>query len=93
MQVVPTYPEMVKVVREEEALLDEKNQGSREPMKANSKVRKVSAQVAQVEKSVLEEDSDKKSEAGECFVPSIVQAVTEAVPVKLLTQVQVQARI
>lgn len=44
-QVVPTYPELVKEVREEEALLDEKNQGSKELLRSYSKAEKVSAQM------------------------------------------------
>lgn len=55
---LPAYPELVKVVREEEALLYEKNQGSRELSRSSFKVKEMSAQLTQVEKSTLEEDSD-----------------------------------
>lgn len=85
MQVVPTSPELLKVVREEEVLLNEKNQGFKQPTKDNSKVEKVSAQVAQVERSALEEDNDE--ETGECFGASILQSVAEASPVELFTHV------
>lgn len=79
----PTYPELVKVVREGERLLDEKNQGSRELIKANSKA-KVSVQV---EKSALEDDSEEEMEVGKSCVSPVVQSVTEAAPVELLAQV------
>lgn len=46
----PTYLELMKLVREEEALLDETNQGSQEGAKVPPKTEKVSAQPVQVEK-------------------------------------------
>lgn len=73
-RVVPTYPELVKVVREEEALLDEKYQGSRELMKAY-KAEKISAQAVQVEKSAFEEDSEEEMEIGEWSGSPVVQCV------------------
>lgn len=76
---VPTYPKLMKLVRKEEALLDEKNQGSQ--------TEKVSAHSVQVESSTQELDSNKESEMGECSAAAFVQSVLKSAPAELLAQV------
>lgn len=73
-QVAPTYPELMKLVREEEAWLDENNQWSWEVTKASSKMEKVSAQPVQVENG----GRDEESEWGECSRTPIAQPIPEA---------------
>lgn len=51
-----------------------------------SKREKVSAGTIQGEKRVLEEDNDEETEVDEYSNPPIIKAVSEAAPVKLLTQ-------
>lgn len=61
-KVVPTYPELIREVREEEALLEEKSQGTRESSTTAVNRERVFAQTVHVEAGFSDEDSETESE-------------------------------
>lgn len=86
-KVVPMYPELIREVREEEVLLEEKSQGTRELSTTTGNREKVIARTVHVEAGFSDDDSVTDLEPAGLATPDTNKPVRELGPTWLMAQV------